>query len=66
MRAAPLRARFAAAAAIVRGEVDPDRILVVKPPLADSARVPVHDRTVGASARKIVYASGGSAHTVMV
>ena len=51
---------------IVQGAVDPDRYLVFKPPLGDPRRVPILEKTLGGKARKMVYASGGTARTALV
>jgi len=51
---------------VVQGSVDPDRYLVFKPPLADPAKVPILDKTRGAKAHKMIYATGGSARTTIV
>lgn len=51
---------------VVQGAVDPDRYLVFKPPLDDARRVPILEKTRGAKARKMVYATGGSARTALV
>ncbi|MCB4820288.1 phosphoenolpyruvate synthase [Roseicella aerolata] len=51
---------------IVQGAVDPDRYLVFKTPLDDPAKVPILEKARGGKARKMVYASGGSARTAMV
>jgi pyruvate,water dikinase len=51
---------------IVQGAVDPDRYLIFKTPLDDPAKVPILDRARGGKARKMVYATGGSARTTMV
>ncbi|WP_111400642.1 phosphoenolpyruvate synthase [Humitalea rosea] len=51
---------------IVQGQVDPDRYLVFKAPLADPACVPILEKTLGGKARKMIYASGGSARTALV
>ncbi|WP_135468161.1 phosphoenolpyruvate synthase [Crenalkalicoccus roseus] len=51
---------------VVQGLVDPDRYLVFKPPLDDPAKVPILDKARGAKARKMVYATGGSARTALV
>jgi pyruvate,water dikinase len=51
---------------IVQGTVDPDRYLVFKTPLDDPGKVPILEKARGGKARKMVYASGGSARTAMV
>ncbi len=51
---------------IVQGQVDPDRYLVFKAALNDPALVPILDKTCGGKARKMIYASGGSARTALV
>jgi len=51
---------------IVQGQVDPDRYLVFKAPLSDPTRVPILEKTLGGKARKMIYASGGSARTALV
>ena len=50
---------------IVQGAVDPDRYLVFKPPLDDLRYTPILEKALGGKARKMVYASGGSARTAM-
>jgi len=51
---------------VVQGLVDPDRYAVFKTPLADAAKRPILDKVCGAKARKMIYASGGSARTALV
>ncbi|CCA93162.1 MULTISPECIES: phosphoenolpyruvate synthase [Novosphingobium] len=50
---------------VVQGSVNPDKYLVFKP-LLDEPRVrPIIERTLGEKERKLVYARGGSARTVL-
>ena len=50
---------------VVQGSVNPDKYLVFKP-LLDELRVrPIIERTLGEKERKLVYARGGSARTVL-
>lgn len=49
---------------VVQGLVETDKVLVFKP-LLDTARSPVIERTRGSKARKLVYATGGSARTAL-
>jgi pyruvate,water dikinase len=51
---------------VVQGLVDPDRYVVFKTPLADPAKRPILEKSCGAKARKMIYASGGSARTALV
>lgn len=51
---------------VVQGLVDPDTYMVFKTPLADAAKRPILDKVCGAKARKMIYASGGSARTALV
>ncbi|MCP8938476.1 phosphoenolpyruvate synthase [Alsobacter sp. SYSU M60028] len=48
---------------VVQGSVNPDKYMVFKPLLADPALAPIIEKTLGDKARKLVYASGGSART---
>jgi pyruvate, water dikinase len=49
--------------AVVQGMVDPDEYVVFKPLLKDTALVPVIEKTLGAKARKVIYADQGSKTT---
>jgi pyruvate,water dikinase len=51
---------------VVQGLVDPDHYLVFKTPLGDPAKRPILEKACGAKARKMIYASGGSARTALV
>jgi pyruvate,water dikinase len=51
---------------VVQGTVDPDKYLVFKPLLQDARFAPILEKTRGGKARKLVYATGGSARTEMV
>ncbi|PWS35293.1 phosphoenolpyruvate synthase [Falsiroseomonas bella] len=50
---------------VVQGTVDPDKYLVFKPLLQDARFAPILEKTRGGKARKLVYATGGSARTAM-
>ena len=45
---------------VVQGAVDPDKYVVFKPLLADSALRPIIDKQLGGKALKMLYAEGGS------
>jgi pyruvate,water dikinase len=51
---------------VVQGTVEPDKITVFKPLLDDARTKPVIERTRGAKERKLIYATGGSARTMLV
>lgn len=51
---------------VVQGVVDPDKYMVFKPLLADGRFAPIVEKTCGGKARKLVYATGGSARTACV
>ena len=51
---------------VVQGSVDPDRYVVFKPLLANTAARPIIDKDRGGKARKMVYAEGGSHRTRIV
>jgi pyruvate,water dikinase len=51
---------------VVQGTVDPDKYLVFKPLLGDRRFRPIIEKTLGAKARKMVYAHGGSARTATI
>jgi len=50
---------------VVQGSVDPDKYVVFKPLLAERGLRPIIEKTLGPKERKMVYASGGSARTVL-
>ncbi|NKE46286.1 phosphoenolpyruvate synthase [Roseomonas frigidaquae] len=51
---------------VVQGTVEPDKLTVFKPLLDDERMIPIIERTRGAKAQKLVYATGGSARTMLV
>ncbi len=51
---------------VVQGLVDPDRYVVFRTPLADPSKRPILEKVCGLKARKMIYASGGSARTALV
>ncbi|MFC5501451.1 phosphoenolpyruvate synthase [Lysinimonas soli] len=65
-RVAVISAAWGLGEMVVQGAVDPDRYLVYKPLLADSATTPIIDMVLGAKARKMVYSSRGDARTRVV
>jgi pyruvate,water dikinase len=64
-RAAVISAAWGLGETVVQGSVDPDSYTVFKPLLADPALCPVIDKRLGAKAEKLVYATGGSARTML-
>ena len=48
---------------VVQGAVNPDKYLVLKPPLEDARHRPIVEKTLGEKERKMVYAEGGSGRT---
>jgi pyruvate,water dikinase len=65
-RAAVINAAWGLGETVVQGAVDPDKYVVFKPLLADRRLRPIIEKTLGAKARKMVYASGGSARTLTI
>ena len=63
-RAAVINAAWGLGETVVQGAVDPDKYVVFKPLLADEHLRPIVEKTRGAKARKMVYATGGSASTL--
>ncbi len=51
---------------VVQGSVDPDEYVVFKPLAMDGRCHPIVEKQLGEKARKLVYASGGSARTSIV
>ncbi|MDR6536791.1 phosphoenolpyruvate synthase [Variovorax soli] len=64
-RAAVINAAWGLGETVVQGSVDPDKYEVFKPLLADPRLMPIVEKTCGGKERKLVYASGGSARTVI-
>lgn len=64
--AAVISAAWGLGETVVQGAVDPDKYVVFKPLLADARLRPIVEKTRGAKARKMVYATGGSARTLTV
>ena len=62
-RVAVINAAWGLGETVVQGAVDPDKYVVFKPLLAQPKLRPIVEKTLGAKARKMVYASGGSART---
>ncbi|MDJ0388429.1 phosphoenolpyruvate synthase [Roseomonas sp. E05] len=50
---------------VVQGTVDPDKYLVFKPLLDEPRFAPILEKSCGGKAQKLVYATGGSARTVL-
>ncbi|HWX50743.1 MAG TPA: phosphoenolpyruvate synthase [Roseomonas sp.] len=50
---------------VVQGTVDPDKYLVFKPLLSEARFAPILEKSCGGKAQKLVYATGGSARTVL-
>jgi pyruvate,water dikinase len=48
---------------IVKGEVNPDRYVVFKPPLNNPKMVPILEKAVGTKEKKLVYSEGGGQST---
>lgn len=65
-RAAVISAAWGLGETVVQGAVDPDKYVAFKPLLADARLRPIVEKTRGAKARKMVYATGGSARTLTV
>jgi pyruvate,water dikinase len=69
-RAAVISAAWGLGETVVQGTINPDKYLVFKPLLTDSAAAegitPIIEKSLGSKARKMVYARGGSARTRMV
>jgi pyruvate,water dikinase len=65
-RAVVINAAWGLGEPVVQGAVDPDKYVVFKPLLADARLRPIIEKTRGAKARKMVYATGGSARTALV
>lgn len=51
---------------VVQGSVDPDEYMVFKPLAMDGRCHPIVEKRLGEKARKLIYASGGSARTEIV
>ncbi len=64
--AAVISAAFGLGETVVQGTVDPDKYLVFKALLEQPGCTPIIEKTLGAKARKMVYAKGGSARTRMI
>jgi len=64
--AAVISAAFGLGETVVQGTVDPDKYLVFKALLERPGCTPIIEKTLGAKARKMVYAKGGSARTRMI
>ncbi len=64
--AAVISAAFGLGETVVQGTVDPDKYLVFKALLEQPGCTPIIEKTLGAKARKMVYAAGGSARTRMI
>ena len=62
-RVAVINAAWGLGETVVQGAVDPDKYVVFKPLLAQPKLRPIVEKTLGAKARKMVYASGSSART---
>lgn len=65
-RAAVINAAWGLGETVVQGAVDPDKYTVFKPLLDASHLRPIVQKTLGAKARKMIYAEGGSARTITV
>ncbi|MFC5499366.1 phosphoenolpyruvate synthase [Caenimonas terrae] len=65
-RVAVISAAWGLGETVVQGTVDPDKYVVFKPLLADPRLAPIIDKTLGGKQDKLVYASGGSARTVLM
>ena len=69
-RAAVISAAWGLGETVVQGTINPDKYLVFKPLLTESAAAegitPIIEKSLGSKARKMVYARGGSARTRMV
>lgn len=64
-RVAVINAAWGLGETVVQGSVDPDKYVVFKPLLAERGLRPIIEKTLGPKERKMVYASGGSARTVL-
>ncbi len=60
-----LSANWGLGETVVQGTVEPDKYLVFKPLLDRPSCVPIVEKTRGAKEKKLVYAAGGSARTVL-
>lgn len=65
-RAAVISANWGLGETVVQGMVNPDKYGVFKPLLATPVLSPVIEKTRGSKTRKLIYASEGTAGTVMV
>lgn len=65
-RTAVINASWGLGEPVVQGAVDPDKYVVFKPLLADAHLQPIIEKTLGAKATKMIYATGGSARTLTV
>jgi pyruvate,water dikinase len=65
-RAAVINAAWGLGETVVQGAVDPDKYVVFKPLLSHTGVSPIIEKTLGAKARKMIYATGGSARTVTI
>jgi pyruvate,water dikinase len=61
--AAVISAAWGLGETVVQGTVDPDKYLVFKALLEEPGCTPIIEKTLGGKARKMVYATGGSART---
>jgi len=64
-RAVVISAAWGLGETVVQGSVNPDKHLVFKPLLDTPGTCPIIERTLGEKERKLVYAHGGSARTVL-
>jgi len=64
-RVAVINAAWGLGETVVQGSVDPDKYVVFKPLLAERGLRPIIEKTLGPKERKMVYATGGSARTVL-
>ena len=64
-RVAVINAAWGLGETVVQGSVDPDKYVVFKPLLAEPGLRPIIEKTLGPKERKMVYATGGSARTVL-
>ena len=69
-RAVVISAAWGLGETVVQGTINPDKYLVFKPLLTESAAAegitPIIEKSLGSKARKMVYSRGGSARTRMV
>lgn len=63
-RSAVINAAWGLGETVVQGAVDPDKYVVFKPLLENRRLQPIVEKTLGAKASKMVYATGGSARTM--